>query len=106
MRHHKPPSFDLDGFDDRVREVAYQAVYARVLHSALIPVEGLDPASEETVLVGLANELFVAEFVAVEYVLGKGQWTHRKTDRKKQESESERTSLRIRLETPLKTKCE
>jgi len=84
-------------------EVAYQAVYARVLHSALIPVEGLDPASEETVLVGLANELFVAEFVAVEYVLGIGQWTHRKTDRKKQESESERTSLRFRLETPLKT---
>jgi len=68
-------------------EVAYQAVYACVLHSALIPVEGLDPASEETVLVGL-DELFVAEFVAVEDVLGKGQWTHRKTNRKKQESKA------------------
>jgi len=79
-----------------VREIAYQAVYSCVLHSALIRVEGLDPASEETVLVGL-DELFVPEFVAVEDVLGKGQ----RTDRKKQESENECTSLRIRLETLL-----
>ena len=51
-----------------MREVAYQAIYSCVLHSAPIPIEGLEPASEETVLVGL-DELFVPEFVAVEDVL-------------------------------------
>jgi len=48
----------------------------------LIRVEGLDPTSEETVLVGL-DELFVPEFVAVKDVLGKGQRTDRKNKKVK-----------------------
>ena len=65
-----------------MREVAYLAVYSRVLHSALILIEGLEPASEKAVLVGL-DELFTLEFVTVEDVLGKGQRTDRKNKKEK-----------------------
>ena len=49
---------------------------------ALIRVDCLEPASEETVLVGL-DDLFVPEFVTVEDVLGKGQRTDKKNKKAK-----------------------
>jgi len=67
---HEPLPFDLDGFDDGMREVADQTVYGCVFHSAPVSVEGLEPAPKEPVLV-CVHELFVPEFVTVEDVLGR-----------------------------------
>ena len=53
-----------------MREVADEAVYGCVLHSAPVSVEGLEPAPKKAVFV-CVHEFFVPEFVTVEDVLGR-----------------------------------